>query len=95
MLRSPSLEPAVHESVESALREVDRLQRTLAMLLQIALAESGAPLAAPMAIDVGELADELVELFEPVARAQGLTLSSSAQWQHHRRMATASCSRSS
>ena len=74
--RSPSLEPAVHESVESALREVDRLQRTLAILLQIALAESGAPLAAPMAIDVGELADELVELFEPVARAQGLTLSS-------------------
>jgi signal transduction histidine kinase len=76
LLRSPSLEPAVHESVESALREVDRLQRTLAILLQIALAESGAPLAAPMAIDVGELADELVELFEPVAREQGLTLAS-------------------
>jgi signal transduction histidine kinase len=76
LLRSPSLEPAVHESVESALREVDRLQRTLAILLQIALAESGAPLAAPMAIDVGELADELVELFEPVARERGLTLSS-------------------
>lgn len=76
LLRSPPLEPAVHESIESALREVDRLQRTLAILLQIALAESGAPLAAPMAIDVGELADELVELFEPVAREQGLTLSS-------------------
>jgi signal transduction histidine kinase len=76
LLSSPSLEPAVHESVESALREVDRLQRTLAILLQIALAESGAPLAAPMAIDVGELSDELVELFEPVARAQGITLSS-------------------
>ncbi len=70
--RSPSLEPAVHESIESALREVDRLQRTLAILLQIALAESGAPLAAPMSVDVGELADELVELFEPVAREQGL-----------------------
>ncbi len=76
LLRSPSLEPAVHESVESALREVDRLQRTLAILLQIAMAESGAPLAAPVAIDVGELSDELVELFEPVAREQGLTLSS-------------------
>ena len=74
LLRSPSLEPAVHESIESALREVDRLQRTLAILLQIALAESGAPLAAPMAIDVGDLADELVELFEPVAREQGLGL---------------------
>src|SRR5256886_2408906 len=45
LLRSPALEPAVHESIESALREVDRLQRTLATLLQIALAESGAPIA--------------------------------------------------
>jgi signal transduction histidine kinase len=74
LLRSPPLEPAVHESIESALREVDRLQRTLATLLQIALAESGAPLAAPCAVDVGELALELVELFEPVAAAQGLAL---------------------
>lgn len=74
LLRSPALEPAVHESVESALREVDHLQRTLAILLQIALAESGAPLASPAAVDVGELASELAELFEPVVRDQGLTL---------------------
>ncbi len=73
LLRSP-LEPAVHESIESALREVDQLQRTLATLLQIALAESGAPLASPAAVDVGELAAELVELFEPVAGAQGVQL---------------------
>ena len=45
LLRSPPLEPSVHESVESALREVEHLQRTLATLLEIALAESGAPLA--------------------------------------------------
>jgi signal transduction histidine kinase len=74
LLRSPSLEPAVHESIESALREVDHLQRTLAILLQIALAESGAPLASPAAVDVGELATELAELFEPVVRDRGLTL---------------------
>ncbi len=74
LLRSPPPEPAVRESIESALREVDHLQRTLATLLQIALAESGAPLAAPAAVDVGELAVELVELFEPVAGARGLTL---------------------
>ncbi len=74
LLRSPPLEPAVHESVESALREVDHLQRTLAVLLQIALAESGAPLASPAAVDVGELATELAELFEPVVRDRGLTL---------------------
>jgi len=71
---SPPLEPAARESIESALREVDRLQRTLATLLQIALAESGAPLASPSAVDVGALAAELVELFEPVAGAQGVAL---------------------
>ncbi len=74
LMRTPPLEPAVHESIDSALREVDRLQRTLATLLQIALAESGAPLASPAAVDMGELAAELVELFEPVALARGLTL---------------------
>jgi signal transduction histidine kinase len=74
LLRSPPLEPAVHESIESALREVDHLQRTLATLLQIALAESGAPLASPAAVDVGRLAAELVELFEPVAGAHGVAL---------------------
>jgi len=74
LLRSPPLEPATHDSIEAALREVDHLQRTLATLLQIALAESGTPLASLAAVDVGELAAELVELFEPVAGAQGLTL---------------------
>jgi signal transduction histidine kinase len=74
LFRSPPLEPAVYESIESALREVDHLQRTLAVLLQIALAESGAPLASPAAVDVGELATELAELFEPAVRERGLTL---------------------
>ena len=74
LLRSPPLEPPVYESVDSAMREVDHLQRTLATLLQIALAESGAPLAAPAAVDLAELAAELGELFEPVAAARGLEL---------------------
>jgi signal transduction histidine kinase len=74
LLRSPPLEPAVHDSIESALREVDHLQRTLATLLQIALAESGAPIASPAPVDVGELAAELVELFEPAAGDKGLRL---------------------
>lgn len=74
LLHSPALEPAVRESIESALREVDRLQRTLGTLLQIALAESGAPLAAAASVDVGTLAEELVELFEPVAAGQNLRL---------------------
>jgi signal transduction histidine kinase len=79
LLRAPLLEPAVRESIESALHEVERLQRTLATLLQIALAESGAPLAAPAAVDLGALAAELVELFEPVAGAQGLALACRSQ----------------
>jgi signal transduction histidine kinase len=74
VLRLPALESGIRDPVESALREVDRLQRTLATLLQIALAESGAPLASPTPVDVSELADELVELFEPVARERGLRL---------------------
>lgn len=74
LLRSPPLDPPVYESVDAALREVDHVQRTLATLLQIALAESGAPLSAPAAVDLGELAEELVDLFEPVAGAQGLHL---------------------
>src|SRR4029079_11754791 len=59
LLRSPPLEPPVYESVDSAMREVDHLQRTLATLLQIALAESGAPLAAPAAVAVAALAAAL------------------------------------
>ena len=56
------------------MREVDHLQRTLTVLLQIALAESGAPLASAAAVDVGELVSELAELFEPVVRDSHLTL---------------------
>jgi signal transduction histidine kinase len=74
LLRTPPLEPAVYESVDAALREVEHLQRTLATLLQIALAESGAPLGAPAAVDLAELAAELAELFEPLAAAQALEL---------------------
>jgi signal transduction histidine kinase len=74
LLRTPPLEPSARDSVESALQEIEHLQRTLATLLQIALAESGAPLAATAVVDVSALATELVELFEPVAARQGLAL---------------------
>ena len=75
LLRVPPLESPVHESVESALREVDHLQRTLTTLLQIALAESGTPLASPTAVDIAALVNEIGELFEPVYAAQDLELS--------------------
>ncbi len=75
LLRVPPLEGAVHESVESALREVDHLQRTLTTLLQIALAESGTPIAAPAPVDMAALVNEIAELFEPVYAAQDRALS--------------------
>ncbi len=74
VLRLADLQPELREPVESALREVDRLQRTLATLLQIALAESGAPLTAVSRVNLSALVGELVELFEPVARERGLAL---------------------
>lgn len=79
VLRLPGLEPGIREPVESSLKEVDRLQRTLATLLQIALAESGAPLASVVSVDLSELAAELVELFEPVARERGQALTGSTE----------------
>src|SRR3569833_2919701 len=74
MMSTTPLEPGKLESIESALRLVDHLQRTLSVLLQIALAESGAPLASAGAVDVGELVAELSELFAPVARDGQLQL---------------------
>jgi signal transduction histidine kinase len=61
--------------VESALREVDHLQRTLTTLLQIALAESGTPIASPAPVDMAALVNEIAELFEPVYAAQDQSLS--------------------
>ena len=79
LLRVPPLEQPVHESVESALREVDHLQRTLTTLLQIALAESGTPIASPAPVDMAALVNEIAELFEPVYAAQNLELAWAAQ----------------
>src|SRR5262249_55243387 len=73
LLRKPPLEPPVYDSVDAALREVEHLQRTLGTLLQIALAESGAALAGPVAVDVAELPSQPRGPFEPAARAQGLS----------------------
>ncbi|MBV8783928.1 MAG: HAMP domain-containing histidine kinase [Gammaproteobacteria bacterium] len=77
--RTPPVEAPVHDSLEAGLREIEHLQRTLATLLQIALAESGTALAAPADVDIAQLAAELTELFEPVAAQQGLTLASVLQ----------------
>jgi signal transduction histidine kinase len=62
-------------SIDHALKDIDSLQRTLAILLQIAQAESGTALAESARIDLGELVQEITELYAPAAHAQGLYLS--------------------
>lgn len=59
----------LHEAVS----DLDRIQRTLSTLLQIANAESGvAQQLQPL--DLVQLAQELIELYAPVARARRITL---------------------
>jgi signal transduction histidine kinase len=69
-----SLDAEARGSVDHALKDIDSLQRTLTILLQIAQAESGTALAESARIDLGELVQEITELYAPAAHAQGLNL---------------------
>jgi signal transduction histidine kinase len=61
-------------ALSEALVDIERVQRTLATLLQIAHAESGAADQQMQALDVAALAQEMVELYVPVARDRGIEL---------------------
>lgn len=65
-----------HEALESTLVESDRLIRTFNALLLIARAEAGAPSGAFADVDLSAVAEDVAELYEPVAEEQGLTLTS-------------------
>jgi signal transduction histidine kinase len=67
-------ETPVQQRLSAAVVDLDRVQRTLAILLQIANAELG--LAAHMHenVDLAQLATEIVELYLPVARERQLQL---------------------
>jgi signal transduction histidine kinase len=71
---SAALDAAARGSIDRALKDIDSVQRTLAILLQIAQAESGAALAESARLDLGELVQEITELYAPAARVQGLNL---------------------
>jgi signal transduction histidine kinase len=91
--RSPSLEMEAHGSIDSALQDIDSVQRTLAILLQIAQADSGTPLAERARFDLGGLTREIIELYAPAAQNQGLSLVCEADvaWVHgHRQLITQS-----
>jgi signal transduction histidine kinase len=64
----------VRESLGAAIGDLDRVQRTLATLLQIARADAGVPLSEAETVDLAELAREMAELYAPAAREAGLAL---------------------
>ena len=61
-----------HELVTPALEELDRVQRTLATLLQIARAEASGVTTHGDSVDLAALAANMVELYAPGMRAGGL-----------------------
>lgn len=61
-------------AIQQTIADVDRVQRTLATLLQIAHAESGIGEERLQPLDLAHLANELVDLYLPVAREKDLQL---------------------
>jgi signal transduction histidine kinase len=66
--------PAGRELVGPALGELDRVQRTLATLLEIARAETGGTVAGSEKVDLAQLAHEMFELYQPGMQEKGLEL---------------------
>ncbi len=64
--------PESRELVGPALDELDRVQRTLATLLEIARAEGGSTVAGSEPVDLGQLAQEMFELYQPGMQDKGL-----------------------
>ncbi|HEX3838733.1 MAG TPA: HAMP domain-containing sensor histidine kinase [Steroidobacteraceae bacterium] len=72
--RMPTTDAPVRAGIDAALAELDRVQRTLATLLQIAQAESGMAAANRATVDVADLITDIGELYEPAAREKSMTL---------------------
>jgi signal transduction histidine kinase len=62
------------ELVAPALAELDSVQRTLGTLLEIARAEGGGTVAGSTLVDLGQLASEMFELYQPGMQEKGLEL---------------------
>jgi signal transduction histidine kinase len=74
-LQHEHMSPPARATMEATLAEVERVQRTLGTLLQIAQAEGHGTELAVEPVDLTALARELVDLYQPEASARGLTLS--------------------
>jgi signal transduction histidine kinase len=62
------------ETMEATLAELDRVQRTLGTLLQIAQADGRARVMAQENVDLAALAREIVDLYQPEAGTRGIAL---------------------
>jgi signal transduction histidine kinase len=72
-LRAGSFD-AGRRALEDSLRDAEALERTLAALLRIAQAQGGAATTEMTQLDLGQLAVEVTELYEPVAAERRITL---------------------
>jgi signal transduction histidine kinase len=73
-LRKANLPAESQEVVQPALAELDRVQRTLATLLEIARAESGSPMADGEHVNLAQLVREMHELYQPAMQQDGVEL---------------------
>jgi len=76
-LHGSSADSAASAAMQATISDVERLQQTLAMLLQIAQADAGGG-SAPEDVDLAQLARELHELYAPEARERGVSLNVNA-----------------
>lgn len=65
---------ATDVAVHAVLEDLERVQRTLAVLLQIAQSESGGAGLPPERIDLARMAREIGELYAPEAQSRNLSL---------------------
>ena len=73
-LQHPDLAAGPREVMDATLAELDRVQRTLGTLLQIAQADGSARELALDNVDIGALAREIVDLYQPEASELQLSL---------------------
>ncbi|HEX4025282.1 MAG TPA: HAMP domain-containing sensor histidine kinase, partial [Steroidobacteraceae bacterium] len=73
-LNRSRLDAASCAALDDTVEDLERVQRTLATLLQIAQADSAAAPGSQESVDLSELCRELGELYDPEARERGLAL---------------------
>ncbi len=71
---APEPEKQHREAIGFAITECDQLLKTFSALLSIAEAEAGTAKASMGPVDLGFLAQDVVELYEPIAEDKGLKL---------------------